>query len=297
MMPSGTSPNASADATSLIVPSPPHAITSRTPRARPPPCASSCAWPTRFGDEDFGGDRRALDDDTASCARRADRVRTGAPPAIGLMMTVRTSPVESRIARCQRLQTAIRQLDASEARAVVRAVVEVGAARRRRRRSSRTRYRSRDGLAFLHDEQLPVPRGWRCAPDRPASGSSAMPMSFSGGSARRAAAALRRARAAGSARSARNRRARRRAEREQIAAGLSRRGARPQPLVQPGDFAARARRRALSIAGGLITIGADAIARLPTSPRRRATRANAPPTMTIVAVRLTFIMNCRVSRS
>ena len=84
MMPSGISSNASAEATSLIVPSPPHAITSRAPRPTAA-LARSRAWPTRFGDEDFGRIAVRVDDRGASCAlARAAAGR--APPEIGLMM-------------------------------------------------------------------------------------------------------------------------------------------------------------------------------------------------------------------
>jgi hypothetical protein len=76
--------NASADATSLIVPSPPHAITSRAPR-RTADLASSRAWPTASVISTSAGSPWASTTASASCARaRAPRGLT--PPEIGLMM-------------------------------------------------------------------------------------------------------------------------------------------------------------------------------------------------------------------
>ena len=76
MIPSGTSSNASADATSLIVPSPPQAITSRAP-LRTADFASSRAWPRALGDEYLGAIAVAFD----GAHRQPGARRDGASPA------------------------------------------------------------------------------------------------------------------------------------------------------------------------------------------------------------------------
>src|SRR6516164_790187 len=85
-MPIGTSPNASVDATSLIVPSPPHAITRRAPRATAA-FVSSRAWPARSVTKTSAGSPwRSTMADASSARARAISGRT--PPEIGLMMKV-----------------------------------------------------------------------------------------------------------------------------------------------------------------------------------------------------------------
>ena len=87
MIPSGTSPNASADATSLIVPSPPQAITSRAP-LRDRGLRQLARVAGALGDEDLGG----VAVRSTAMRRAAPRARRAAPatdpPEIGLMMTV-----------------------------------------------------------------------------------------------------------------------------------------------------------------------------------------------------------------
>jgi hypothetical protein len=88
MMASGVGPVISADPTSFIVPSPPHAITSRAPRATAA-AASSLAWPRRSETT-----ISAASPHDASAARASSTRRDAAcgppPPEIGLMMTVIT---------------------------------------------------------------------------------------------------------------------------------------------------------------------------------------------------------------
>ena len=84
IIPSGTSPKTSADATSLMVPSPPHAITSRTPLFTAA-FASSRAWPGRWVTNTSAGSPWASTTVAASCARA--RMAAGlAPLEMGLMM-------------------------------------------------------------------------------------------------------------------------------------------------------------------------------------------------------------------
>src|SRR5580765_5199640 len=83
-MPSGTSLNASVDATSLIVPSPPHAMTRRAPRAMAA-FVSSRACPARSVTKTSAGSPwRSTMADASSARPRATSGRT--PPEIGLMM-------------------------------------------------------------------------------------------------------------------------------------------------------------------------------------------------------------------
>ena len=95
-MPSGTSPNASADATSLIVPSPPHAITSRAPR-RTAAAASSRAWPTASVTNTSTGSPLRVDDVARELRPRARGVADATPPEIGLMMMAVDTEVKAEV--------------------------------------------------------------------------------------------------------------------------------------------------------------------------------------------------------
>src|SRR5712692_951518 len=78
------SSKAITDATSLIVPSPPHATTSRAPRAAAA-LASSRAWPVRSVTNTSA--RSPWRSTTVAASSARARARSGpAPPAIGLMM-------------------------------------------------------------------------------------------------------------------------------------------------------------------------------------------------------------------
>ena len=82
-IPSGTSPNVRADATSLIVPSPPHAMTSRAPRATAAFVSSrACPW-LSVTKTSAGSPCRSTMADASSARARAASGRT--PPAMGLI--------------------------------------------------------------------------------------------------------------------------------------------------------------------------------------------------------------------
>ena len=256
-MPSGTSSNASADATSLIVPSPPHASTSRAPR--PDGGLRQLARvPDRFGHEDFDRVAVRVDDGRARARARARAApRAGAARdrvddddgGHGRKLEVRSKKVEvevevrnfnfSLLTSDFRLSllTSNGSPERQPADAVVDDVDELddvgGDLRDAVARASRV-----SPSLTMNSCPSPEMKAMRTGPSAPAS--SAIPDSFSGGSGDGARRGLGE-RGRGAADRRRRRGAAIGAEREQIASRRARRSRRREPLVEPLDFARQLR--------------------------------------------------------